>query len=104
MHIKKYSNLVLEASVEHPLNLLGSTIHAADILVVLVNRPVANWQAHSLDASLGKSLDVRLIVPRIPMCPHPLVGVVGVTHRLASLLHDLAKTVRIEGNISLLLV
>jgi hypothetical protein len=92
MHIKQHANLILETGIEHPLNLLGSSIHTADIRVILIDGPVANRKTDSLNSFIRKLFNVLFSVPGIPMCCHPLVGVVRITLFFASLGHNFAET------------
>ena len=93
VHIEQHANLVFKASIKHPLNLLGCSIHAADIFVVLIDRPIPNRKPHPFHASLRKLFDMVFCVPGVPMRFHPFVGVVRIAHFLPSLFHHFTVTV-----------
>jgi len=88
--VEENLDAVFVASVEHPLDLVGSTIHASHIWAIWIESPVTNWKSDHLDASLSKVLNMVFGVPLIPMLSHDLVAFLGA--------EDLAEGVGINAD------
>lgn len=104
MHIDQYLDLVLEAGVKQPLNLVLCSVHAANIRSVLVDSPVTDRKSDSLDLSISECFNIILSVPVVVVSAHPPVRILIVIHRRSSLLHHFAESVGIKSHIALLLV
>merc|ERR1712110_385565 len=49
MDIKEDLYSIFVASIEHPLDLISSTIHAANIWSIWFKSPVTDWESHHFD-------------------------------------------------------
>jgi len=74
MDIKENLDSVLISSIKEPLDLISSAISAPNIRTVGFENPVTDGQPDNFNFSLGKSLNMILSDPGIPMSSKNLVS------------------------------
>jgi len=73
VNIEKNLEAVFGGGIKEPLNLVLSTISAANVRSVWLESPVTDRKSHDLDFSLRHFLDKLFGNPRVPMCSEYLV-------------------------------
>ena len=91
MNIEEDRDVAGRRPVHEFVDLLHSTVHAADVRAVLVDRPVADGEANTIDTFLYQLVHPLFIEPMFPVATHPSVSLGWVVKRLA-------ECVRIDAN------
>lgn len=91
--VKEDLDSILGACIEHPVDLLGGTIGAANVWAVLVEGPVTDWKSDHVDSSLGEVLNILLGIPGVPMGSEEGVAFLGS--------EDFADGILVKGHLIL---